>query len=196
MGAMTDHPLVAEATQADLALRIKAGDHLAEEELSCWLAARVFAMVLARTRDRELAKDLCQDVMIAAIEALRKGQLRDPGRLAGFVQGIARNTVNNYLRASGRIRPHAPLTDVPSEPADERAGDALEDIRREEIVREAMGQLAPGDREILQMTFVDELKPGDIARRLGLSPEAARQRKFRALKRIEDYIRSVTKRES
>jgi DNA-directed RNA polymerase specialized sigma24 family protein len=36
---------------------------------------------------------------------------------------------------------------------------------------------------------VDDLKPGDIARRLGLSPEVVRTRKSRALKHLTEHVR-------
>jgi len=185
-----DDALLDAARQAELAIRIQAGDRDAEDELHRWARPRVFAMLLARTRDRETSHDLCQDVMIAVLQALRAGQLRDPHKLAAFIQGIARNIANNYLRSKSAEPPHQPISELAAEPAVAE----IEDLRHEAFVHEALRTLAPQDRQILSMAFVEGLKPGKIADRLGLTAEAARQRKSRALKRIEEYIRTVTKR--
>jgi RNA polymerase sigma-70 factor (ECF subfamily) len=46
------------------------------------------------------------------------------------------------------------------------------------------------DREILTLTLFEGLKPGEIARRVGLSPEAVRTRKSRAVQRVIEELRS------
>ncbi|MDQ3213333.1 MAG: hypothetical protein M3Q85_11715, partial [Acidobacteriota bacterium] len=80
-----------------LADRIRAGDPAAEDELVRSFSQRLFVMALVRTR--EAARDLRQDVLIAALDALRKGQLRERDKLEAFVYGTARNVINNHLRA-------------------------------------------------------------------------------------------------
>jgi RNA polymerase sigma-70 factor (ECF subfamily) len=175
---------------AGIAARILGGDRTAEDELQFWAQPRVYSMLLARTRDREASRDLCQDVMISALQALRAGQLRDHGKLAAFVQGIARNLANNYLRARSGAPPHDPLCDLACEPS----APEIQDLRHEAEVRIALERLPAPDREILSMSFVEGLKPGKIAARLGLTPEAARQRKARALRRLEQQMQAVTKR--
>ena len=80
--------------------RVAAGDPEAESELVEHFAPRVRAMALVRTRDRDLAKDLTQETLIAVLQACRKGQVRDLERVSGFVCGVARNVINNYKRRS------------------------------------------------------------------------------------------------
>ena len=55
-------------------------------------------MMRAKTRDAELSRDLTQDAVIEVLKALRRGQLRELGRLIAFVHGVARNVANNYMR--------------------------------------------------------------------------------------------------
>ena len=43
---------------------------------------RIFVMAVVRTRDRETAQELVQDVLMAVIGALRKDQLQDTDKLA------------------------------------------------------------------------------------------------------------------
>lgn len=161
--------------------RIRLGDAAAEEELVQSFGGRVFAMAVARTRDREASRDLVQDVLWAVVQALRGGQLRAPDKLAAFVSGTARNLINNYCRTRTRALPdvhHAPVSSM----AD--ASQMVEDQQRALRVRRAVSELESDDRRILMLTLVDGLTPGEIASRLRLSPDVVRQRKSRAIKKV------------
>jgi RNA polymerase sigma factor (sigma-70 family) len=141
----------------------------------------------APARDREGSRDLSHDVLISVLGALRKGQLRDHGKLAGFIHGAARHTVQAYQR--GQNTREQPLED---EPIADIAVDAIEDSERQGLVREALRQLDPTDQEILARTLVDGQKPGHIATALGLTSEVVRQRKSRATKKVAERIKKLT----
>jgi DNA-directed RNA polymerase specialized sigma subunit len=79
---------------------IVAGDREAEKAFAERYLRPVKAMLLARSRNPDVAADLLQDVMIEAICALRRGQLREPAKLSSFVIAIARNRLNNHFRSS------------------------------------------------------------------------------------------------
>jgi RNA polymerase sigma factor (sigma-70 family) len=183
--------LSASTDLGDLAHRIREGDPAAEEELVRRFGDRIRVFAAMRTRDRETARDLGQEVMIAVLTALRHGQLRELDRVAAFVYGIARNVVNNHLR-SGRARQMEPL--APEMAAE--TGDPVEDIeagRRQVLVRGALARLNRADRGILLLTLVDGLKPAEIAFRLGLTAEVVRVRKSRALKKVVDRVNAMTR---
>jgi RNA polymerase sigma-70 factor (ECF subfamily) len=169
--------------QARLAAGVREGGASVEEELVTLFEPRVLRMMLARTRDREVARDLAQETLIAVVLALRNGQLREAERLAAFVHGIARNIVNNFFRTRGpRTEPIAP------EHAVADPGEALESAERIRKVRAALAGLEPIDRRILLCTLVEGMKPGEIARRLGLGSELVRSRKSRAIKRVVEHL--------
>jgi RNA polymerase sigma-70 factor (ECF subfamily) len=176
--------------QASLAGRIHAGDAAAEEELVRWFGQRVFLMMMARTRDREAARELAQEVLIAVLLALRNGDLREKERLAAFVHGTARNVANNYLRE----RSHKPPL-IPVEPdhAIVLPSSALENSEQLSLVHRALERLEAAERTVLLLTLVQGLKPGEIAERLGCTPEVARTRKSRALKKVKAAIRKLSR---
>jgi DNA-directed RNA polymerase specialized sigma24 family protein len=58
----------------------------------------------SRTRDPDLAQDIAQETLMAVIQALRNGQLRDAENLPGFVFGVARNVIGTALRNPMRNR--------------------------------------------------------------------------------------------
>jgi RNA polymerase sigma factor (sigma-70 family) len=184
------NPLTQEAAQESKRLvgAILGGDRDAEREFAQRYMRPVKAMLMARSRNPDLTADLLQDVMIEAICALRRGQLREPEKLSSFVIAIARNVLNNHFRSAVR-RPES--LELPDDLPDlgSSAGQ-LEDQERESLALSAISSLETLDKTILQMTLVDGLKPGVIAERLRLSPDVVRQRKLRATRRVIEFVRS------
>ncbi|MGB6687658.1 MAG: sigma-70 family RNA polymerase sigma factor [Terracidiphilus sp.] len=163
------------------------GDRNAEREFVERYQPRVRAMLLARTRNSEVTADLVQDVIIEALCALRRSQLREASKLTPFVLGIARNVLNSHFRAVSRQPESLELPD--DLPDLSSAASRLEDEERESAAMQAISSLEPVDRTILHMTLVDGLKPGMIAQRLRLKPDVVRQRKMRATRRLIDFVR-------
>jgi RNA polymerase sigma-70 factor (ECF subfamily) len=143
-------------------------------------------MALVRTRDRETARELVQDVLLAVIGALRKGQLENADKLAAFVHGAARNLINNRLRAEAQ-RPQ--LEPISEDLVQSTLVEQIEDAERVRLVREALEHVGEEDRKILLMTLVEGRKPAEIAAAIGLTSEVVRTRKLRALRRVADVIR-------
>jgi RNA polymerase sigma-70 factor (ECF subfamily) len=166
-------------TELTLADRIRHGDASAEEELFSRFHRRILIMVLARTQDSEFARDTAQDVIVAVLEGLRKGKLNDSKRLGAYVYGVARNLVNNAVRSQKRH----PVVALPDESSLEGRSKFEVAIDRRAMAHEVVGSLSREDRIILRMTMVEGLTAEEIGDRLGITPEAARKRKSRALAR-------------
>ena len=189
--AAVSRALLTPEQQSSLAERIRGHEPSAEEELVSLFSDRVRFLVLARTRDPEVARDLAQDVMLAVVRALRGEQLREPERLAGFVYGTARNVLNNYLRTRSRLPKEDPIDDalnLAQSPA------RLDDSERMGLVRRALAFLDPTDRQILLLTLVEGLKPGEIGIRIGMTAELIRARKSRALKKTIERVKRLSRR--
>ena len=183
-----DHPGV--PVPIGLAERIRQGDASAEEELVEIFCDKIQLMTLARTRNSEIARELAHDVMIAVLCALRRGQLREPEKLAAFVRGTARNTINDYLRTRARQPIEVELS--PASALENVAGDR-DDWDKASLVRQALNWLHPTDRRILLLVLVEGLHPREVAHKLGLSPEAVRQRKSRAIKRVVEHLKKASR---
>jgi len=187
IGGSDSSPLEAAQENERLVRAIAAGDSEAERAFVMRYMRPIRAMLLARSRNPDLAADLRQDVLIEAICALRRGQLREPAKLTPFVIAIARNVLNNHFRTTGRQPESVELPD--DLPDLSSANEAQEEQEREALAMQAISSLDPTDRSILQMTLVDGLKPGVIANRLNLNPDVVRQRKLRAIRRVTDLLR-------
>jgi RNA polymerase sigma factor (sigma-70 family) len=178
------------ASQVSLVERLRAGDPAAEHELVVMFGRRIRIVLEFRLRDREAARDLAQETLVAAITALRDGKLRDAERLSAFVHGVARNLANNAIRRrSGEPQPSELRHDM-------LIGDSEQEMidrSQRQLASRALASLQRDDREVLKLSLVDGLRPGEIAARLRLGVDVVRTRKSRALKRISAEVQRLSR---
>jgi RNA polymerase sigma-70 factor, ECF subfamily len=184
---MQEEPPVASAAISEasaaagvLARRIIAGDRSAEDELVSTYRRGVFVIAVARTRDREAAADLTQEILIAILKALRDGQLREATKLAAFIQGTARNLINNYLRNKA----HHTEVELDDEAYSSDPVEELESLERKRLVRRELQSFSITDQQILLLSLVDGHSLAEVAQRLNMSHDAVRARKSRAVRKI------------
>ncbi len=163
-----------------LGQRIRAGDRSAEDELISTYRRGVFVIAVARTRDREAALDLTQEILIAILKALRDGQLRESAKLAAFIQGTARNLINNYLRTKA----HHVEIELDDEAHSADLVEELESLERRRLVQRELESFSVTDQQILLLSLVDGHSLAEVAQRLNLSHDAIRARKSRAVRKI------------
>jgi RNA polymerase sigma-70 factor (ECF subfamily) len=175
-----NEPSEVAAAAGVLAQRILAGDRSAEEELVRTYRRGVFVIAVARTRDRDAAHDLTQEILIAILKALRDGQLRESAKLAAFIQGTARNVINNYLRAKA----HHAEVELDEEAYSCDPVEELESLERRRLVRRELESFSFTDQQILLLSLVDGHSLAEVAQRLNLSHDAVRARKSRAVRKI------------
>ena len=174
-----------------LAQRIAQGDPAAEAEFAQLFHAQVRVFASARLRGADAALDVAQETMVAVLEALRAGGLREPFSLPGFVLGTARNLVNNYHRKQARSA--EVFADSPDRPALGNPEWAGLNKERRVLVARALARLGDLDRRILLLTLVEGMKPREIAPVVGLKPDVVRTRKARAVRAVVDDIEGATR---
>jgi RNA polymerase sigma factor (sigma-70 family) len=179
-----------EPRMAALVQRVQNGDSVAEDDLARLFDKRIFVTVFARTHDREAARDLTQEVLIALLKALRNGDVREPEHLAAFVYGIARNLVNNYFRRCTQQPRTDPLDDDLPVAARNDDPDAFDRMKMVQGMLERTDRI---DRKILLMMLVQGYKAGEVASQLNLTSDVVRQRKSRALKKIVDRVKKMSR---
>jgi RNA polymerase sigma factor (sigma-70 family) len=166
---------------ASLVLRIGQGDSAAEDELAITYFRRIFFIAFARTRDRETARDLTQEILIAVLVALRAGRIRDGEKLVAFIQGTARNVVNNHARTRVRC-PECSLKEIELCGAD--LVQQLESSERQRLMRQELSRYEVTDQQILRLSLADGYSLVEVAERLNLSYEVVRTRKSRLIKKL------------
>ena len=90
-----------------------------------------------------------------------------------------RTFLSQRRRKSSRELPYADLPDSPSaDPAE------MTDLRLG--LQEVLDGLAPLDRAVLVLRYSEDLAVDEVARRLGVSPGAVKNRSMRALERARE----------
>jgi len=136
-----------------------------------------------RVGDRDLADDLCQDVLLKALRRLPR--LRDESRFSGWLYRIAENTVRDHVRSEKRRRGRVQFTSE-IEGFDRSAPPSGDPAVREEAERllAAIRALPARLREPLLLRHSRGLPYAEIARILGVSENAVQVRIFRARERL------------
>src|SRR6187549_2258194 len=91
-----------EASDAELAGRVRGGDRAAGAELYRRLAPRVRLYGLRHLRDPAAADDLVQDALLTSFEMLRTGKVMKPELFVSFVLGTCRRMVAGIRRGTER----------------------------------------------------------------------------------------------
>ena len=145
----------------------------------------VLAYFVRRTRDAELAADLTAETFAHVVAHCRRG--RPVQAPLGWLFRIAANELTDWQRR-GRVADGARrrLGMERIEPSEEvlDAITALGDDERVRALPEALGELAPEQREALIGRFVREDSYERIADAQQTTPQAARQRVSRALRTL------------
>lgn len=105
-----------------------------------------------------------------------------------WIYGVCRRVLLN-TRRSVRRREHL-VTKVSSIAGGREEDPASEALARSELslVLEAVDQLPPKDRELLRLVAWEQLSPAELGVVLGCSAHAARQRLYRARRRLARHL--------
>jgi RNA polymerase sigma-70 factor (ECF subfamily) len=150
------------------------------------LRLRLFA--LRRLRDPAAAEDTVQDALREVLKALRAGRIANPEALPGFVFQTAKNLCMHHGRSAGR-RDRALLAfgRLPQDGGPDPLLAVIDEERRA-AVRAALARLEKDDRDVLALTFEEELDAAEVGLRLGLAAGTVRVRKHRALRRLAELL--------
>ena len=136
------------------------------------------ALAYSMLADRELAEDAAGEVFAIACGELAK--LRRKEKFGTWLAGICRNTARQMLRAKGK---HVALNfRSPGEDADI-------DQHQRDLIRQAVRQLRPAERELIVLRYYDNMPYEQIAGILDISIQAVNGRLIRAKRKIAKYLK-------
>ena len=154
--------------------------------------------VLQRNIRPEDVDDRLQDVFLTAIQAIARGDLRDPSCLVGFIYGIVRNYIRGYIHHAVQCRERD--AGIPSEDLllDDSVDPEAALIERENqtMAMRVLESLAPKERAVLRLFYLEEMSPREICARLGFTETQFRLIKSRAKARFGERGRQVLARQS
>lgn len=180
----------AEPCWSRLVERIRDGDSSAMEELYIVFSKGIRFFLYRQLGPQDL-DDKVHDVFLMVTQSIRRGELREPDRLMGYVRTVVRRQVAAYIDEAVRARRN--VTDVDGSiilsdrrPDPERG--AIEK-QNEELALRVLHSIGKRDREVLTRFYLKEQSATQICRELNLTETQFRLIKSRAKARFGELGR-------
>lgn len=164
-----------------LVARIRVGDDDAMTELY-QIFARGIRFHLCRQLGSQELDDKVHDTFLIVVQAIRRGDLREPDRLMGFVRTIVRRQIAAYIEEA--VHRRRELADIDGgvrliDHARTPEQSAM-DHQRRDIVAAILRKMNHRDREILARFYLLEQTQGQICEEMSLTETQFRLLKSRA----------------
>jgi RNA polymerase sigma-70 factor, ECF subfamily len=155
--------------------------------LTCYdaYADAIFRQCYFKTSDREVAKDLTQDVFAKTWDYLVQGKTVD--NLKSFIFTVANNAIKDWYKKHRAI-PQSAFEYDPFANFSDETQNSSETVAEVTIVLRALDSLDPRDRDVITMRFVEGIPPREIAGILGERENTISVRITRALKKLRLII--------
>lgn len=166
---------------ATLVAQIKAGEDAGMEHLYK-LFSRGIRFYLCRQLGPQELEDKVHDTFLIVVNAVKRGDLREPERLMGFVRTVVRRQVAAYIENAVHTRREQADLETGVSVADKKQNPEQEAIGREraKLMQSALESLSKRDREILVRFYLKEQPQEQICREMELSETQFRLLKSRA----------------
>jgi RNA polymerase sigma factor (sigma-70 family) len=170
---------------ADLAERIRVGATDGLEELYA-LFARGIRFYLIRQLGPQELEDKMHDTFVVVVQAIQRGELRDPERLMGFVRTICRRQVAAHIDRIVQSRRQQTEIDNTPRVTDSRTDPEETAIfaERKDLIRRVLSEIPARDREILTRFYLQEQSQAQICAEMDLTDTQFRLLKSRAKSRF------------
>ncbi len=135
----------------------------------------------AQTPDWE---DVVNEIITQVIEKVKKGEFRGDSSIGTFIYTITMRRIVDHIRQKTKILKGIPEPAPLPDPCDD-----AESRERARLLAEAIKQLKPKFKEVLNLYYYQELSREEVAQRLGISPRRVSERLNYAQKLLRRMIR-------
>jgi RNA polymerase sigma factor (sigma-70 family) len=144
----------------------------------------IYTMAFRMTGDHHLAEDLCQEIFIKAWMSL--GKLKKAEAFPGWLATIGRRICLNAIDKRNRKRE---VAEEEAEPASVNPVMPPSFDAERIILEEAVSRLSLQDRELITLSYVEELSSAEVAGIMGLEPGTVRVYLTRAREKLRKILK-------
>ena len=187
----SDAPSGTAQPWASMVERIQAGDPSGMEELYGVFTTGI-RFYLCRQLGPQDLDDRVHDVFLTITQSIRRGDLREPERLMGYVRTIIRRQVAGYIGCAVDARRNWVDPEHGAVLRDRQPDPEREAIERQnvDLAMRVLNTLPRRDREVLVRFYLQEQSPRQICRDMGLTQTQFRLTKSRAKIRFTELGRA------
>jgi RNA polymerase sigma-70 factor, ECF subfamily len=174
-------PASAPSNWAVLVAQVQAGEDEGMESLYR-LFSRGIRYYLCRQLGPQELEDKVHDTFLIVVNAIKRGDLREPDRLMGFVRTVVRRQVAAYIEQAVHNRRDQADLESGASVADRKQNPEQVAILRQKsaLMKSVLESMSDRDREILRRFYIDEQSQEDICREMELTETQFRLLKSRA----------------
>ena len=168
------------------------GDEAAFEILIRKHKDKVFAFILSKIKNYNLAHDVFQDTFIKVINSLKRGKYNEEGKFVPWVTRIAHNLVIDHFRRQKKTRSIAPTDDfnifdvISNE--EKNAEEEMIDDQITSDVRKLIEELPEDQKEVLKMRYYKDLSFKEISEITDVSINTALGRMRYAIINLRKFV--------
>lgn len=174
----------------ELVSAIQRGDNNGMEKLYA-VFARGIRFLLIRQLGMQDVEDKIHDTFLIVVNAIKRGELREPDRLMGYVRTVVRRQVASHI--DGLVQSRRDMGDVEMsyKVVDDRCDPEAEVIGQQKlrIMEQILKAISRRDREILTRFYLHEQTQEQICEEMGLTETQFRLLKSRAKARFGELGR-------
>lgn len=145
-------------------------------------ADAIFRFCFFKTGDREIAKDLTQDVFVKVFKQITKGE--EIINEKAFLYAVAKNVIIDFWRKKKSVSegdlPEGFMNAVPS-------SSNTEVFAEYQIFLSLLDKLSPSDREVIILRYVEDMSSKDMAELLGERENTILVRVSRATEKLREF---------
>ncbi len=173
-----------------LVRRVQRGDPSGMEALYC-VFARGVRFYLCRQLGPQELDDRVHDVFLIVVNAIRRGEVREPERLMGFVRTVVRRQIAAHIDRAVQRRKDEVDVESGIRLADARLNPEEDAIERQkaELMEGVLRGISRRDREILTRFYLQEQPQEQICLEMNLTETQFRLLKSRAKTRFSELGR-------
>ena len=166
---------------------VQAGDYSPASEIYDRYSGRIYNFAFRFLKNAEGAEDAVQEVFVKMLKYAN--QFNGEAKLSTWLFSITANWCRDYLRkADNRSKESEEvLINLPG-PAELSPDRSLQQRENERMVRDALKQLTPEQREAILLSRYQGLSYAEIAQISGCSEGAVKTRVFRAMETLKKAL--------
>ncbi len=166
-------------------IRFQAGDFDAFGEIYEEYVDQIFAFILRKTSDREIAEDLTSQVWMKAMKGLEKFSDKQGASFKSWIYRIANNSVIDHYRTQ---KEQLDIDKVDEIGISADLGKCIDDQDKLIEVKAFLGDLKPIEQEIVTLRVWDEMSYREIAEVTGKKEDNCKQIYKRTIEKIQANI--------
>lgn len=171
-----------------LMMSLSRGTKKAAGELYNRYHGNVFGFFVKMTNDREISRDLTQNVFMRIIKYSHSW--KEDKTFKFWLFRIARNILTDYYRETRVFYATEDFHELHSMD-NEKSSKASEMKESHEILMEAMTQLTPAYREVIELSRFQGFTYKEIAQTTSSSEGAVRVKAFRAIQQLKEIYTNI-----